>query len=375
MKVIFTYLTSFLGHGGIEKFNKSFIRAVDAHIDEISLEVISAYDTSSDSNYIKEAAFRGYRGKRASYIFGILKKIFSADVLIIGHINLAIVGLAAKMINPNIKLILITHGIDVWYDLSWAKKKLLNSTDVILSVSSFTKQKLMTKHQIIGTKIILFPNTLDPFFFFPTEFLKPAYLLQRYHIFDRQPVILSLCRLSSKEGYKGYDTVIKALPLVIAVYPDIKYVIVGKYDQQEYERVTMLAKQVGVFDNLLLTGFVPDEELTDHYLLSDLFVMPSREEGFGIVYIEAMACGLPVVAGNVDGSVDALDHGNLGTLVDPTDHDAIATAILQNLAHKMNHEEKIDLQRRVISKFGFSKFTARLTDIIKELKEREHVRH
>ena len=127
--------------------------------------------------------------------------------------------------------------------------------------------------------------------------------------------------------------------------------------------------------SLQLTGFVPDDELTDHYLLSDLFVMPSREEGFGIVYIEAMACGLPVIAGNVDGSVDALDHGKLGTLVDPTDPDAIAAAILQKLAHKTSHGEKIDLQQRVIDKFGFSKFTSRLTDIIQELKEREHVRH
>lgn len=375
MKITVTYLTSFLGHGGIEKFNKAFIKAVESNIGGDSLEVISAYDISSDSRYVNEAYFRGYSGKRINYVLGTLKRICFADVLIIGHINLAVIGLAAKFINPKSKLVLITHGIDVWYELSWLKKKLLSKADIILSVSSFTKQKLMTKHQVIGNRIILFPNTLDPFFSFPVEFNKPDYLLDRYSIIDQQPVILSLCRLSSKEGYKGYDTVIKALPRVISLYPNVKYVIVGKYDQQEYERISILAKHVGVLDSLLLTGFVPEEELTDHYLLSDLFVMPSREEGFGIVYIEAMACGLPVVAGNVDGSVDALDHGNLGTLVDPTDQEAIATAILKNLAHKMTVEEKIDLQRRVVDKFGFSKFTARIIDIIKELKERKHVRH
>lgn len=375
MKIVFTYLTSFVGHGGIEKFNKAFIKAFNSPIDEVSFKVISAYDVSSDSKYINDADFRGYSGKRSNYVLGILNRTIFADVLIIGHINLAIVGLAAKLINPNTKIVLITHGIDVWYKLSWIKKNLLRKADLILSVSSFTKQNLMTKHQVSGSKIRLFPNTLDPFFNFPAVFNKPVYLLERYRVLEQQPVILSLCRLSSKEGYKGYDTVIKALPKVASVYPDIKYIIVGKYDQQEYNRIIKLAKELDVLNNLQFTGFVQEEELTDHYLLSDLFVMPSREEGFGIVYIEAMACGLPVVAGNVDGSVDALDHGNLGTLVDPNDLDAVSAAIVRNLAHKMTTEEKIDLQRRVIDKFGFSKFTSRITDIVKELKEREHVRH
>lgn len=375
MKVVFTYLTSFIGHGGIEKFNKAFIKALSSIQKEESFKVVSAYDIIPDTTYVDRKNFIGYSGKRISYVFGTLRTIVPADIFIVGHINLAVVGLIAKLLFPGLKLVVVTHGIDVWYRLSWSKKKLLEKADIILSVSSFTRNRLIEKHAVSKDKIKLFPNTLDPSLDFPIHFQKPAYLLTRYQILSGEPIILSLCRLSSKEGYKGYDTVIKALPNVIAYYPKIKYLIVGKYDQQEYDRIIKLAKELDVLPSLQLIGFVPDDELTDHYLLSDLFVMPSREEGFGIVYIEAMACGLPVIAGNVDGSVDALDHGKLGTLVDPTDPDAIAAAILQKLAHKTTHGEKIELQQRVIDKFGFSKFTSRLTDIIQELKEREHVRH
>lgn len=340
-----------------------------------SLKVTSPYDSLPDELYIKSKYFTGFNNNLVKYLSGTLKSAFSSDVFIIGHINLAILGVLAKILRPKLQLIVIAHGIDVWYELSYIKKLLLKKADIILSVSSFTKQKLKDVHGISGKKIKLFPNTIDPFFCFPDLFIKPLYLTQRYKLSPEQPTILSICRLSSKEGYKGYDTVIKALPSVIQHYPDLKYIIVGKYDQQEYDRVIALAKIEGVSDNILVTGFVSETELTDHYLLGDLFVMPSREEGFGIVYIEAMACGLPVIAGNADGSVDALDNGKLGTLVDPTSPEAVTDAILQNLSKLLDADQKLDLQRRVIEKFGFDKFKDRLNSVLEEISKAKNVRY
>lgn len=367
MKVLFTYLTCFKGHGGIEKFNKAFLKALIGSPVQIDLRIHSPYDKKPDESYTGKSIFKGYDGNRLLYIIQTVRRAISADVLIVGHINLALVGVTAKLLKPKLKVILITHGIDVWYRLSKVKSALLAKADVVLSVSSFTKQKLITEHQVLPQKVKVFPNTLDPYFSFPEIFNKPTFILQRYSISDQAPVILSLCRLSAKEGYKGYDTVIHALPQVVSRFAKLKYVIVGKYDQKEYQRVTSLAKQLGVEQNVILTNFVADDELTDHYLLADLFVMPSREEGFGIVYIEAMGCGVPVIAGNIDGSVDALDHGALGILVNPLDVEEVANAIISSLSRETCAEQKKDLQERVITKFGFNKFAERLHHILHSL--------
>jgi phosphatidyl-myo-inositol dimannoside synthase len=363
LKLLFTYLTAFKGHGGIEKFNKAFIKAL-GNLHGYSANVISAYDTEPDTSYTEKSVFKGYSGNILKYIRSTFLIGLTTDILIVGHINLALIGLLAKIGNPGLRLILVAHGIDVWYNLSFIKKLILRKSDLVLAVSNFTKQKLIEVHKVDDHKIKVFPNTLDPFFNFPKHFLKPVYLQQRYQLSSGHPVIFSLCRLSSKEGYKGYDVVIEALPVVLQSMPDTKYIIAGKYDQDEYNRLEGLIKKFGVVGHVILTGFVPDEEITDHYLLGDVFVMPSREEGFGIVYLEAMACGLPVIAGNIDGSVDALDNGNLGTLVNPLCTLEIAEAIISHLKQNMPHEQKLDLQNRVIEKFGFDKFCSRLNQII-----------
>jgi glycosyltransferase involved in cell wall biosynthesis len=101
--------------------------------------------------------------------------------------------------------------------------------------------------------------------------------------------------------------------------------------------------------------------------MADLFIMPSQKEGFGIVFIEAMACGLPVIAGNKDGSVDALKNGELGILVDPDDKDQILEALeteLKDRDLKNKLKLKTDLQKKVIDVFGFDTFKKNLKNNI-----------
>jgi len=156
---------------------------------------------------------------------------------------------------------------------------------------------------------------------------------------------------------------------VIAVLPEIKnnkdglkYLIVGKYDQQEYSRIQKLIVDKKLEDDVILTGFVSDEELTDYYLSADIFVMPSKQEGFGIVFLEALVCGLTVIAGNKDGSADVLKNGELGTLIDPDNPEQLKTEILNNLNVI---EDKEFLSSEVQETFGFEKFKERLEEIIR----------
>ncbi len=118
---------------------------------------------------------------------------------------------------------------------------------------------------------------------------------------------------------------------------------------------------------MTLAGFVPDAELPDYYGLGDLFAMPSKREGFGIVYLEAMACGIPAIAGDRDGARDALVEGELGVLVDPDDVAEFARAAVEVLSGR--HPNRLlydpdELRRRVIERFGPESFRRRLGEIV-----------
>ena len=133
-------------------------------------------------------------------------------------------------------------------------------------------------------------------------------LLERYRLEDAC-VLMTVARLWPGDIYKGVDVTIRALPQIAKAFPTVKYVVIGRGDDQP--RLAQLAIDLGVADRVVFAGFVPDEALIDHYRLADVYVMPSKE-GFGIVYLEAMACGVPVIAGDDDGSADPLQDGASG---------------------------------------------------------------
>ncbi len=131
--------------------------------------------------------------------------------------------------------------------------------------------------------------------------------------------------------------------------------------------MTQLRKQNNLSENVVLTGFIKDEEVVDHFLLADVFIMPSRKEGFGIVFIEAMACGLPVIAGNKDGSADALQNGVLGQLIDPDSDAEMFQAMVNTLQDRARLEDvcvKKELQQKVKAAFGFDTYKRNLEKLL-----------
>jgi len=142
-------------------------------------------------------------------------------------------------------------------------------------------------------------------------------------------VFVSVCRLLEK---KGIDQAIRAFARVAQKFPDSRYLVVG--DGPYRAALEVIAADCGVADKVAFAGAVAEEELVDHYALGCVFVMPNRRlangdtEGFGLVFLEANACGLPVIAGSDGGSIDAVRHGTNGLLVDGHSVDAIAAAML-----------------------------------------------
>jgi phosphatidylinositol alpha-1,6-mannosyltransferase len=161
---------------------------------------------------------------------------------------------------------------------------------------------------------------------------------------------------SENASYKGFDEVLEVLPRLDA---NVVYMIAGH--GSDVQRLKAKAAELGVADRTIFTGFIEEREKADLYNLADVYVMPSRGEGFGFVFLEAMACGVPVIGSCHDGGREALLGGQLGTLVDPSNLGAIRVAIVDALKHG---------ERRVpdgLSFFAFERFSERVHAIVRRV--------
>jgi glycosyltransferase involved in cell wall biosynthesis len=285
---------------------------------------------------------------------------YRPDHLISIHLNFGPVARLAKRAFGT-PFTLVAHGIDVHDHLSCAKLAALRAADLILAVSSWTRERVLEVGGIDPSRVAVLPNTFDELRF--TVAGKSEWLATRYNLQTGEKVLLTVARLDSGECYKGYDRIMQALPAIRAACGPVRFLVVGKGDDRT--RLERMARRLNVEHAVSFAGFVPDEELADHYRLADVFAMPSTGDGFGIVFLEAMACGTPVLAGNCDGSVDALDGGRLGQLVDPNDVDAIARGIT-SLLKRQGPEWWFDrhaLHDAVIERFGRAAFRRNLQNV------------
>jgi phosphatidyl-myo-inositol dimannoside synthase len=367
-KVLFLTLRTFSITGGIEKVCRVLTRTLyDLNVkDLITPRAFSMYDRTvdRDAKYILKEQFKGFGGNRISFSVAAVAEGIRSDVVILSHINLLFFALLIKRLSPKTKIILFVHGIEVWREIKNWKGDFLRKDCEIWAVSSYTSTQMQERHQVPAERIKIVHNCLDPFLEIPTNFLKPVELLDRYGLKSTDPVLFTLTRLSSSELYKGYDMVIATIPVLIRTFPGIKYLIAGKADEAEQNRLIRLIQDSGLQNNVILLGFVPEEELSEHFLLADVFVMPSRKEGFGIVFIEASACGCKTIAGNQDGSVDALLNGRLGTLVSPIDKDAISQAILSDLKQGKTEESSRLIQSLCMENFSYKAYSEKIKDLI-----------
>ncbi|WP_316824808.1 glycosyltransferase family 4 protein [Pedobacter miscanthi] len=368
VKVLFLTLKTFSLTGGIEKVCRSLSRVLyDLSEEEIvQSTVYSMYDknTDRDSRYLSKQQFQGFGGKKERFVVHSFLSGLKADVILLSHIHLINIVYFIKKIHPNKKIYLLAHGIEIWKKLSDSKLKILNQLDKIICVSHFTAQKIMDMHHIPADKIEVLNNCLDPFYYLSTQFEKPKELLNRYSLNDENIILFSLSRLSSSEKYKGYDHTIELLPKLLEKYPTLVYLLGGKWDAIEKKRLDELIIKNKLQDHIRMVGFIDETEITEHFLLSDIFILPSKKEGFGIVFIEALASGLRVIAGNKDGSVDALQGGALGVLVDPDDQDGIQTSICNLLKHTQTESEKKNLQEKCMQVFGYATYLQSVKNLL-----------
>lgn len=364
-RILFLTLRIFSATGGIEKVCRIFGMALNeiAATEGGKIDIFSLHDATEQVNekYIPSKKFRGFKGQKISFILNALNKGNQSAIIVVSHINLLSVAYLIKFFFPKKKLLLFAHGIEVWGQLSFTRKRMLKACDMILAVSSFTKEKLKEKGWIDPDKIIVLNNCIDPYLQPLQTETRDAGLLAKYNFIENNIILLTLTRLSSKELYKGYDNVLNSVAALKEKFPQIKYLIVGRYDVKEKQRLDKIIEKHNLKEQVFFTGYIPDDQLAKHYGLADMYVMPSKKEGFGIVFIEALYYGLPVIAGNKDGSVDALCNGKLGVLINPDDQDELNNAIEKVILDKDSYKPDMALLNQL---FSYNSYKEKCTGIL-----------
>jgi len=274
-----------------------------------------------------------------------------------GHINLA--PLIQTLCQPlGIPYTILTYGKEVWETLPPKYQIAMSQADSIWSISRYTRDSSCESNQLNPDKFHIVPCIVDENIF--TIGPKSEDLLVQYNLIGAK-ILMTVARLRSTDIYKGVDVTIKALPQIAKTFPNVKYLVIGRGDDQS--RLAQLAADLGVAERVIFAGFVPTENLAAHYRLADAYVMPSQE-GFGIVYLEALACGVPVLAGDADGSADPLQDGKLGWRVSHRNPGAVAVACIEMLKGEDQRCDRHWLREQTLAAFSFASLCQSVAEIL-----------
>lgn len=327
MKILLLTTDAYGGHGGIALYNRDITEALAnmSEVEEIIVlprnQPLPLEPIPDKVKFISKAS-----GKKWRYIKEALRySTKKYDLVICGHINLLPLAVILN-IWIRARLVLMVYGIDVWKNPYHFAKKFLKNIDEVWSISQITFERMQNWVGKLSIPHTLLPNAIHLDRYGISE--KSKTLKEKYKLQGR--VIMTLARLPEAERYKGVDEILEVMSDLIKEYPDLMYLIVG--DGNDRARLETKAKTLGIDKHVAFTGFINESEKTQHFQLADVFAMPGRGEGFGFVFLEALACGIPVVGSQIDGSREALRGGELGELVDPCNLESIKQGIQLALA-------------------------------------------
>ena len=238
---------------------------------------------------------------------GIASKYYSNKPLI-STVHSIEIGRAQGLNSPDSLLI---DGLEWWMTYEAAK---------VISCSSSMKWELENHFHLPSEKIIVIPNAVD-ISKYERKVDREA-VKRRYGIEPHEKVVLFIGRLVPQKGVEYH---LRAIPLILQRYRDVKFVIAGDGWSKDY--LEEEARSTGSQDKIRFLGFISDSELTELTISSDVLVVPSVYEPFGIVALEGMAAGVPVVAANVGGLSEIIEHDRTGVLVYPRNPESIAWGV------------------------------------------------
>jgi phosphatidylinositol alpha-1,6-mannosyltransferase len=361
---LFLALDIFKTTGGVQNVCKTYCKALSeegGHVLPNRIMSIHDHNNQVDLRYTGTTMFKGFSGNRFRFVYNAIKDGLSSKIVIISHVNLLGIVMCIKILRPGKRCILIAHGIEVWRPFNSLKRYFLQNLIEIWCVSKYTKQVLCLNNNIQFDRVKVVNNCLDPYFKITMDFSKPENLLKKHGLYKNQPVLMTISRLADYEMNKGYRTILRILPQLLIDFPDLHYFLAGKAQAGELENIAQLVRDLKLESQVTVLGFIDESELVNYYRLSDVFILPSFKEGFGLVFIEAAACGCKVISGNRDGSRDAMLNGKLGTMVDPEDTIEIESAIKAAFQMERCPKKSSQIQELCLEHFSFQAFYKNIT--------------
>lgn len=368
-KILYLAPDLFLASGGISRYCRLVVKALTESrlVDE--LDVVSLRDPAESQpeprywNEGRRASYLACGGNRAAFSRAAAKRMFGKPYshVLSGHVYLTPLPFLFSRLR-SARLVTFAYGLDVTSRLPWFRRVPLNKSAQVIAITQFTADLMARANAVPARNIRLLHNCLDPVF------------VENHSGSDGSSTtlpqfgpnaILTVSRLSRADAYKGHDAVLRALPAVLVHVPDARYYIVGRGELRlELEQKV---EALGLRDHVVFLGAVSDAELACCYQMARVFVMPSKAEGFGFVFLEAMAYGRPIVAGNRDAAPEVLGHGEAGLLVDPDDTAELAQAITRILVEPdLGVRLGAAGRGRVERQFSYSLFKQRLEAYLAE---------
>jgi glycosyltransferase involved in cell wall biosynthesis len=252
--------------------------------------------------------------------------------------------------------VLLVHGVEVWRRPTWLRRISVRScVTLIAAVSRFTAGRMARGYGLPESRFLHLPNAVD---------LEPGGGGLPKRAPSREPGfrLLTVSRLSLMDTYKNVDKVIRAMPAILAKHPETIYSIVG--DGPWKPALQSLRDELGLQERVRFEGGVDDAARDALYGASDLFVLPSTGEGFGIVFLEAWRHGVPVIASDQDAASELIRQGEDGYCVSP-EPKAIASAILEIMADAGRARRMGEAgRRRLEAGYTHAHFRARLRSVL-----------
>lgn len=300
------------------------------------------------------------------------------DVVCFTHVNLARLGPLLPLMGIRAPYVVGALGVEVWSQLHWTKRIPLLRASSVFSISDYTRDQVRSVQGVPVDRTTTLHLALEDHWRASADTLLSAPIFNAVGEAGRCS-ILSVCRLEQEARDKGVDWVLRGVAQLALAFPQLRYTVVG--DGDDRVRLEALAAALDIRDRVVFTGSLDHHGLLAAYRDCDLFVLPTRREGFGLVFLEAMAFRKPIVAMATAGTLDVVTPGREGLLID-AEHElvgAIAKLIREPaLAMRMGEEG----YRSVAGYFSFDAFVSRLSGVMSKACEghppdlrAQHARH
>ena len=330
MNILLLAMDLFGPPGGIARQCRLALKALTEDAGVHAVDVISLLD---DPRSEPDPRYFGRHGRSYLACGGdrrlLVRRVLDAlrrevyDVVLAGHVNLAPLLLSSAVRRGRSKRLTMIYGVDAWIRLPLLRRLALRRSHRVLAISGYTARETVRSNQLDPRRIDVTYGCLDPSLASSQSPHAPA---AEVPVVD-STALLTVSRLWRSESSKGQHAVLRALPRVLQSVPTATYWIVGEGDlQPELER---LSADLGVTAHVRFFGSVSDDTLRSCYRNCAAYVMPSKWEGFGLAFLEAMAYARPIIGGARDAAPEIL--GDAALLVDPEDTHQLGDAIVRVL--------------------------------------------